>query len=238
MENLNKVFLVILLKAICGCGHDTPEKDTLAHLQEVEGYLTYMSGWGHIDYSIRNDDNAPVFQAVKTCADLPESLRKNTKILFSGILVEQDDANYSYCIDEFEAIDLCNNPELTPGFNEMLHPICIYAIDDVPFEVNDFHLRNSTSLAETMDFYDLQLHSPVDFATQDVVFLRQGLQPSGWDVVVEYSCDEGSKQCLFKHTIREWNSSQVGGGLNFFYAIQKVPEEYTLVIEKENLPMN
>ena len=238
MENFHKILSLILLLLFFGCGSETPEVTMPVQLTEVEGYLTYMSGWGHIDYSIRNEDNAPVFQAVQTCSDLPESLRKNTRILFSGLLIKQDDESYPYCIDEFEAFDLCNNPELTPGFSITLHPICIYSAGDDAFEVEDMHLRSESSLAEQMDIRNLQLLSPINFEAQDVVFVRQGLQPSGWDVVVEYSCDEGSKQCLFKHTIREWNSSQVGGGLNFFYAIPKVPEDYTLVIEKENLPMD
>lgn len=234
--------LFALFLAVTSCGDDNLETEQPAvgeRLERIEGYLTYQDGVGYLAYKTRtSEDTAPVSNNTTICEDLPDSLRKSTKVLFDGELINRAEGNSVSCIKNFVATDLCKNPHLSIGFDRELHPICVKSLGDDNKNVSDKLISSAGELANELELLNKELGSPVDFSDHDVIFFRQGVQPEGWDIDVAFSCDELNKKCTFRHTIRDWSHTKVGGGLNFFYAIPKIPAGYSFKLDKREVQMN
>lgn len=242
MKPTTPLALSALLLTSMSCGDENIEIDQTVveeRFEGIEGYLTYQVGEAYLDYKTRtSDDTAPVSYNTTICEELPDSLKKSTKVLFDGDLINPAEGSSYSCIKNFVAIDLCINPHLSVGFDRSLYPICVNSLVDDNENVSDKLITSSDELADELERLSKELKSPVDFNDHDIVVLRQGVQPEGWDIKVAFSCDESNKKCVFRHTIRDWSHTKVGGGLNFFYAIPKIPEGFSFEIVKEDVLMN
>ncbi|MEQ9098813.1 MAG: hypothetical protein RIF36_04860 [Imperialibacter sp.] len=239
----DQIMVLMILMMVTSCDKETigiieDEVQIIHSLVRVEGYLTYQDGIGYLDYIHKREDNEPpVFLSATVCDDLPDSLKKNTRVLFEGDLIAKKIDNSTPCVTNFTAIDLCRSPHLSPGFDKDLHPICVTSSAEINREVVDKLITTREELDVELASLEKELYSPMDFAINDVVFLRQGVQPSGWDIQVDFSCDETTKKCIFQHIVRDWSHTKVGGGLNFFYVIPKLPAGYLFEIVKETRQM-
>ncbi|WP_339788124.1 hypothetical protein [uncultured Imperialibacter sp.] len=239
----DRIVVLMILMVVTSCDRETigiieDEVQIIDSLVKVEGYLSYQDGVGYLDYILKSEDNKPpVSLSTTVCDDLPDSLKKNTRVLFDGDLIAKKINNNTPCVTDFKAIDLCGTPYLSLGFDKQLHPICVTSSTEINREVADKLITTREMLDVELALLGKELNSPIDFAINDVVFLRRGVQPSGWDIQVDFSRDETTKKCIFRHIVRDWSHTKVGGGLNFFYAIPNVPDGYSFEMVKETRQM-
>jgi hypothetical protein len=166
------------------------------------------------------------------CSQIPDSLKKSTKILFDGDLIQFSDPLFKTCVKNLVAIDLCNNPQLRPGFTKTLYPLCFTP------SIPELLLRSNTELNNATNLYSFTLLSPINFTTHDMVSFSAGIGTLDWEVDVQYSCDVNTSSCTLTHKIQEWGNEKIYSTGSFVYAIPKIPDGFNLKIVKENASMN
>lgn len=222
-----RIFILSALILVFGCHQDDQETTIIAQFKKQIGYLNYSS----VSFSTLQFKKDHVINEVVVCSSLPDSLKKSTKILFDANLIKFPDPIYNTCVKDFIAIDLCNNPQLTPNFTSNLHPICF--TPTIPALL----IKSENELNESMSLYSFTILSPVNFNTHHLVSFSAGIGTIDWEVDVQYSCDGLTNTCTLTHNIKEWGNEKVYSTGNFAYAIPKIPDGFDLQIVKTNTAM-